>query len=153
MIFDKQNNMGCYIKMHPLFPAVMDYVESYLRNPVAPGIYEISGKDLFVKVQDYETREEGFLEVHDQYIDVQCMIEGIEKVYYTQRDGLIPACEYDAQEDALFLKDKEGCLEFLFRAGEFAVFFPQDAHKPAMSIGTKEKAKKLVFKVRIQETE
>lgn len=103
-----------------------------------------------MKVQNYETREEGFLEVHDEYIDVQCMISGMEKVYYTKSKGLTHACDYDENEDVLFLKDREGCVEFLFQAGEFAVFFPWDAHKLAMCVGEKARAKKLVFKVKVQ---
>lgn len=150
MILDKICNKEYYINTHPLFAKAFEYAEAYLKNPVEPGMYEICGQDLFVKVQDYETREEGFLEVHDKYIDIQCMIEGVEKVYYTERQGLESACEYDENEDALFLKDGEDCVEFLFQAGEFAVFFPWDAHKPAMCVGEKARAKKLVFKVKVQ---
>ena len=149
MIFDKIVNYHYYVNTHPLFEKAFEYVENYLKDPVAPGIYEICGKDLFVKVQDYETREEGFFEVHDQYIDIQCMVEGAEMVYYTEREGLIPAAPYDAKEDAQFLLNRDDCLEFLFRAGEMAVFFPNDAHKPAMQITEKARAKKLVFKVKI----
>ena len=150
MILDKISNMHCYTHTHPLFSKVFEYVEAYLQDPVAPGAYEISGKDLFVRVLEYETRDEGIFEVHDRYIDVQCMIEGAEKVYFTDREGMAPAGAYDPQEDTLLLQDREGCREVLFTAGEFAVFFPQDAHKPSISVGKKEKARKLVFKVRIQ---
>ncbi len=150
MILDKLYNAHNYINIHPLFGKVFEFVEGYLKNPIAPGTYEICGQDLFVKVQNYETREEGFLEVHDEYIDVQCMIAGMEKVYYTESKELTPACDYDENEDVLFLKDREGCVEFLFQAGEFAVFFPWDAHKPAMCVGEKARAKKLVFKVKVQ---
>lgn len=149
MILDKTYNAKYYLSMHPLFPKAMEFLEAYLENPVPAGIYEICGKDLFVKVQDYETRENGFLEVHDHYIDVQCMIAGTEKVYYTERKGLEPACDYDENEDALFLQDRNGCIEFLFHGGEIAIFFPWDAHKPAMCVGEKTQAKKLVFKVKI----
>ena len=100
-------------------------------------------------VQEYETREEGLLEVHNKYIDIQCMVEGIEKIYYAQRQELEAETEYDEKGDAQFLKDSDNCLEFLFRAGDFAIFFPQDAHKPSMNAAGKAKAKKLVFKVRL----
>ena len=92
---------------------------------------------------------EGLLEVHNKYIDIQCMVEGIEKIYYAQRQELEAETEYDEKGDAQFLKDSDNCLEFLFRAGDFAIFFPQDAHKPSMNAAGKAKAKKLVFKVRL----
>ena len=60
MILDKLYNAHNYINIHPLFGKVVEFVDNYLKNPIAPGTYEICGQDLFVKVQNYETREEGF---------------------------------------------------------------------------------------------
>ena len=57
MILDKAYNAKYYLSVHPLFSKVMEYLEAYLEKPVPAGVYEICGKDLFVKVQDYETRE------------------------------------------------------------------------------------------------
>lgn len=148
MILDKFGNKDYYVNAHPLFERAFAYIGEYLKNPAEPGVYEICGDDLFVKVQEYETREEGFLEIHDRYIDIQYMLEGAEKVYYTESEGLEPACAYDEKEDVLFFKDREGCVEFLFEAGYFAIFFPNDAHKPSMKVGEKAGARKLVFKVR-----
>ena len=149
MILDKVSNSQSYVNTHPLFAKAFEYLEEYLKNPVAPGKYEICSEDLYVVVQEYETREEGLLEVHNKYIDIQCMVEGIEKIYYAQRQELEAETEYDEKGDAQFLKDSDNCLEFLFRAGDFAIFFPQDAHMPSMNAAGKAKAKKLVFKVRL----
>ena len=149
MILDKVSNSKSYVNTHPLFAKAFEYLEEYLKNPVEPGKYEICGQDLYVSVQEYETREEGLLEAHNQYIDIQCMVEGVEKIYYAERQELEAETAYDENADVQFLKDTDDCLEFLFRAGEFAVFFPQDAHKPSMNAAGKAKAKKLVFKVRV----
>lgn len=149
MIFDKVTNSQSYANTHPLFLKAFAYLEDYLKNPVAPGKYEICGEDLYVMVQDYETREEGLLEVHRKYIDIQCMVEGVEKMYYEQLQNLETETEYDEKRDVQFLKDSDSCLEFLFREGDFAIFYPQDAHKPSMNVDGKAKAKKLVFKVKL----
>ena len=149
MIFDKVSKSKTYVNIHPLFAKAFAYLEDYLKNPVAPGKYEICGDDLYVTVQDYETRDEGKLEVHRKYIDIQCMVEGVEKMDYAQFEDLEVETEYDEKCDAQFLKDSDSGMEFLFRAGDFAIFFPQDAHKPGIKVGSKAKAKKLVFKLRI----
>lgn len=149
MILDKLCNNKYYLNTHPLFGKAFAFAEEYLKNPIEPGTYEICGQDLFVKVQEYETREEGFLEIHEKYIDIQCMLEGEEKICYTVRQGLEPMVPYDEKEDVLFFKNREGCVEFVFRAGDFVIFFPNDAHKPSMNVTQKGKAKKLVFKVRV----
>lgn len=149
MILDTWNNRSHYAKTHPLFPEAFAYIEKYLKNPVMPGIYEIRGKDLFAKVQEYETRTAGYLEVHDEYIDIQFMVEGIERVEYAYRDGLEPALPYDEKEDALFLKDCDQGFCFDLTSGSFAIFFPGDAHKPAMCIDAPITAKKVVLKVKL----
>jgi YhcH/YjgK/YiaL family protein len=149
MILDKISNSSSYVNTHPLFAKAFAYLEDYLKNPVAPGKYEICGDDLYVMVQDYETREEGLLEVHRKYIDIQCMVEGVEKMYYAQFQDLEAEADYDEKGDAQFLKEFDNCLEFLFKAGDFAIFFPQDAHKPSMNPDGKVNAKKLVFKVKL----
>lgn len=149
MILDTWNNRSYYANTHPLFPDAFSYIEEYLKNPMMPGIYEIRGKDLFAKVQEYETRTAGYLEVHDEYIDIQFMVEGTERVEYADRDNLEPAMPYDEKEDALFLKDCHKCLSFDFNAGSFAIFFPGDAHKPAMCVDAPKLAKKVVLKVKL----
>lgn len=149
MILDTWKNRDYYVNAHPLFQVAFEYIEEYLKKPVAPGVYEIRGKDLFVKVQEYDTRTEGYLEVHDQYIDIQYMVEGLERVEYAYREGLKPAMPYDEKEDAQFLEDGKECLEFFLKPESFVIFFPDDAHKPAMCIDIPQNAKKLVFKVKV----
>lgn len=149
MILDTWNNRSYYANTHPLFPEAFAYIEEYLKNPVMPGIYEIRGKDLFAKVQEYETRTTGYLEVHDEYIDIQFMVEGIERVEYAYRDGLEAAMPYNEKEDALFLKDCDKGFSFDLTSGSFAIFFPGDAHKPAMCVDMPKAAKKVVLKVKL----
>ena len=149
MILDKISNSSSYVNTHPLFAKAFAYLEDFLKNPSAPGKYEICGEDLYVMVQEYETRDEGLLEVHKKYIDIQCMVEGVEKMYYAQLQDLEAETDYDEKGDAQFLKDSDNCMAFLFRAGDFAIFFPQDAHKPSMKVESKASAKKLVFKVKL----
>ena len=149
MIYDSFSNKSSYLITHPLFEKAFEYLENYLKNPVAPGNYEICGKDLYVVVQNYETRDEGLFEAHNQYIDIQCMIKGTEKVYYANRESLELSFDYDENKDVMFYKDSDDCVEFLLRDGDFMVFFPQDAHKPAMAVNGKKGVVKLVFKVKV----
>lgn len=149
MILDTWNNKSIYANIHPLFPAAFEYINKLLKNPVQPGTYEIQGESLFAKVQEYKTRTEGYLEVHDAYIDIQYIVDGIECVEYAFRDGLMPATPYNAKEDVLFLMDRAETTGFPLTAGSFAIFFPEDAHKPAMCIDMPKTVKKVVVKVKI----
>ena len=149
MIIDTWNNKTTYANIHPLFPAAFAYIDKLLKNPVQPGNYEIQGDALFAKVQEYETRTEGYLEVHEEYIDIQYIVDGAEHVEYAFRNGLVPAMPYNVAEDVLFLKDCSESKGFSLTAGNFAIFFPQDAHKPAMCMDTPKTVKKVVVKVKI----
>ena len=150
MVLDKIENKNLYVSMHPLFKQAFDFLDEYLKNPKGAGKYEIAGDDLFVTVSDSKTREEGFYEVHDKYIDIQVMIDGEEKVYCDWRDVLEAETEFDREKDVQFLKDGNGNIEFLFKKGEFIILYPWDAHKPSMAINAPEAITKMVFKVKVQ---
>ena len=149
MILDQWSNRKYYKNTHPLFSECFSYIEKYLENPVFPGVYEISGKDIFAKVQSYQTRTDGFYETHDCYIDIQFMVSGIEMVHCIPREGLAPVGEYDPVEDAQFYADTKPGVSFLLCPESFAIFFPEDAHKPAMALDEPAEAKKVVIKVRV----
>lgn len=149
MILDSWKNKKYYVNLHPLFGTAFSYIEECMKETVPTGTYEIKGRELFAKVQEYESRMEGQLEVHDRYIDIQFILDGNERIEYVQREGLEASVEYNEKEDVLFLKDTENTMNLILEAGEFAIFFPDDAHKAAMSIGQPEKVKKLVLKVKL----
>lgn len=150
MILDRIENKDCYVAAHPLFREAFAFIEEYLKNPAEPSTYEICGTDLFAKVQDYETHEEGAFEAHDRYIDIQFVVNGVEKVGYVNRKKLGVAVQHDVEADVMFFKDGEDCVEFLLTPGEFAIFFPDDAHKPSQKVGTVAHVRKMVLKVKIQ---
>ena len=149
MILDKLTNKDLYTGIHPMFEVAFKFLEDYLKNPVAPGRYDICGDDLYVKIDEGKTREEGYYEVHDHYIDLQVMLDGEEKVLCDWRENLQPAMPYNEQDDALFLKDGKGNIEFTFSKGQFMILYPWDAHKPSMAIDGPAPIKKLVFKVKL----
>jgi biofilm protein TabA len=100
------------------------------------------------KVQDYRTkpREQGFWEAHRAYIDVQYVASGCESIGYAHISRL-RAGRYDAEADLLKL---EGEGEYVTaRPGTFVILFPQDAHMPAIAVGTPGPVRKIVVKVRV----
>lgn len=149
MILDSWRNRSYYVNVHPLFGEAFTYIEECLKGTVTTGTYRIKGQDILAKVQEYKSRIEGQLEVHDKYIDIQFIVEGNERIEYVEREGLEMSVEYNEEDDVLFLKDTENIMNLFLKEGEFAVFFPSDAHKAAMSIDYPEKVKKIVLKVKI----
>ena len=50
----------------------------------------------------------------------------------------------------MFYADKEDASTLVAKSGDFAIFFPNDIHKPGMTFGdTPSEVKKIVVKVRV----
>ena len=149
MILAQWEHRARYGAMHALFSEGFAFLEKYLEKPAVPGSYEISGTELFARVLNYETHREGFYETHDQYIDIQYMVSGTEKVFCCDREGLKPRGVYDAAEDLQFYEDGAEGAEFLLTPGSFAIFFPEDAHKGGIAPEEPAEVEKVVLKVRV----
>lgn len=144
MILDRLNNHSLYDAVHRLFPAAFHFIETCDPAP-EPGRYELSD-GMYAMVQAYQTRpvEDALYEAHRNFIDIQYIVEGSEQIYYAQVSDL-QAEEFQPEKDYLPLKGSGQPL--LIQSGEFAVFFPQDAHLPSRMIDKPAPVKKIVVKV------
>lgn len=144
MIIDTLENLGKYAAMNPLFEQVVAY---FAVNPPAvnePGRVEIGGADLVVNynIAQGKTPEQARLETHDRMTDIQIPLEP-ETFGYTPRAHL-PEAAYDPAAD-MTLYDGAAELYFTLQPGQFAIFFPQDGHAPAIS--EQPTIKKIIVKV------
>ncbi|MDR1952309.1 MAG: YhcH/YjgK/YiaL family protein [Elusimicrobiota bacterium] len=87
------------------------------------------------------------LETHDEYIDIQFIVNGYDII------GMKPADEcnevltpYNKERDITFFKGAPN-YSIKVREGEFAIIFPDEAHAPASGDSDRE-SKKVVVKVR-----
>ena len=87
-------------------------------------------------------------EYHEKYIDVQYVLKGgSELIGYTPRNKLT-GWEYDEEKDVAYSFDHSDYLPIKLAEGDFAIFFPQDAHRKVQSSGD-EGYQKIVLKVPI----
>jgi len=127
---------------------------AFLRNfdPETPdGRQTLDGDDLFALVQSYDTgpATEKQFEAHRVYIDIQYVASGSERIRYLPTSGLEVETPYSEAADVMFFREPVVSSSLLLRPGEFAVFFPGDAHKPGCMAGGRERVKKVVVKVRL----
>ncbi|OOF52494.1 YhcH/YjgK/YiaL family protein [Rodentibacter trehalosifermentans] len=135
--------------------AALDYLKQTDFDQLASGRYPLKGKS-YVQVLDLTTSpEETHLpEVHRQYIDVQYWHAGMERMCVaTDRGNHQVAESYDAERDILFYTQVENEQELLCRPGNFAVFFPEDAHRIACKENETSRIRKVVVKVAIDDLE
>jgi YhcH/YjgK/YiaL family protein len=133
--------------MHPHFIDVLKFMDPEPCAGLPDDKYEVNEQGTFAIIETYETKEvsDCFIECHRKYIDVQVVIEGMERVAVCHRS----ACDespYDEEKDFQKLK---GDVDFItLEAGSFMIFYPDDAHMPKVKHGESSvTVKKVVFKV------
>ncbi|MHC4231403.1 MAG: NanQ anomerase/TabA/YiaL family protein [Planctomycetota bacterium] len=126
--------------------------EDPVRN-ATPGEYKVDGENLFYIVDEYETKpaEEGRLEIHRRYLDIQYIVSGEECIGVAPLEGLTEETLYDGKRDLAFYKFEPSMSQLHLKQGMFAIFWPNEPHMPCRRIGsTSEKVKKIVVKVRME---
>ena len=152
MIKDNLKNAQFYYGLGEKFKKAFEYLKSNDLLKLDNGKYEIDGENIFVSVQDYNTKpeSEGKFETHKKYADIQFIIKGEEKIGYTDVTNCTNLTNYDEEKDIEFLKNNEPENHFAFaKEGDFLIFLPQDAHMPCISICDSSYVKKAVVKIKL----
>ncbi len=98
--------------------------------------YEIQGDDIYAIIASYNTKEPHKFEAHQEYVDIQCLLEGQEVVESTALNGLTVGTPYDPEKDVTFYVNTDSRKIFSHLVpGIFIAFFPHDAHMPGVSVG------------------
>lgn len=89
-------------------------------------------------VQHYTTSpaQEMKYETHERFFDIQYIVEGEEWLGCVSRGDLIVETPYNAENDVTFYKAPVVSGGVYLKAGEYAVFAPEDVHQPRC-IGSK----------------
>ena len=147
MIVDTLENYEFLVRDEK-FKKAFEFIKN-ISPDIKDGKYEIS-EDIFAGVSTYDSipLEAGKFESHKKYIDIQLILEGVEKVAWKNVNSLIPIGEYDADKDVIFYNKPELVNDFItLTPGLFMVFFPDDAHMPQIMFDTPTKIKKVVVKL------
>jgi YhcH/YjgK/YiaL family protein len=146
MILDTLENFGNYTALNPLFPKVLEYLQTTDLMAKEPGRVNIDGNKLFVNhnVTKGKTVDEARMETHNAMIDIQIPLSCPEVMGYTPRQYL-PKAEYDAAKDITFYLERPDQY-ITVHPGEFVIFFPEDGHAPCIS--PVPEYKKVIFKVK-----
>lgn len=118
---------------------------------LAPGRYELDGKNLYVNIDEYETKayESTKYESHRQYADIQYMVYGVENISIRAQDSVAPLIPYNVDRDIEFYTSDEDSFHQA-DSSRFFVFFPDDAHRPCVRLkNSGEKVRKAVVKVKL----
>lgn len=152
MIYDKVENLEFYFCGNEKLKKLVDAYNEFKKSPFDGGRIDIDSDISWCNVAKYETKsaEGAKLEAHRQYLDVQLMFDGGEKIGWAPISECTVTQPFEDGGDIAFMTSER--TQFInLEKGYFAVFFPQDAHMPCIADGVNKTAHKLVFKCRLAE--
>jgi len=125
---------------------------SFLENlPAEPGRYALAD-GAFANYDKYSVprQEPPKWEAHEEYIDIQCIIQGFERIEWTPVDNLSVEEAYCDKRDIAFYSAPENLTpnSGILSVGKYIIFHPEDAHKPCLPAADgSSDILKVVFKV------
>lgn len=127
----------------------LEYLENNDLKDTPNGKYEILGQDVFINVQDYNSKPEaqGKWEAHRKYIDIQFMIKGSEKIGVGEIQDYQTTEPYSNENDVEFLKTNKPQQFITMNENDYIILYPHDVHMPQISINEPSYVKKAVVKV------
>lgn len=136
-------------------PAAIERALDFLRTTdfqkLEPGVVEIDGKNIFAQIIDLTTRDvaENRPEVHRRYLDIQFLARVKRKSIAIDTGNNQISESLLEQRDIIFYhaSEHESFIEMI--PGSYAIFFPQDVHRPACHKTVATPIRKIVVKVAI----
>ena len=150
MILDVLENAGRYVALNAWFGKAMKFLLRPDLRELPAGRYAIDGERVYAMVSKDpgRKREDGLLETHEKYIDIQVVLEGTDDMGWKPKSRCKqPSEEYDPKADLQLFRD-EPEVWLSVESGAFVIFFPEDAHMPLISSG---QLHKVVIKVAVDQ--
>ena len=150
MIFDNIKNCKMYYEANPKFKKAFEFIQKAFQENYDVGRYEIDGDEIYGFVQVYNSKliENSGFEGHENYIDIQCIMEGREIMGCVEISNAIIKKDYNPEIDAAFYERSDIATYCIAGQGDFCVFYPHDIHSPGVSFNNiPSEIKKIVVKV------
>ena len=149
MILDQLENAALYSCISENLKKGFQYLENTDFSTLETGRYDIDGQDVFALVSEYDSKEPNDcrLEAHQKFADIQYIVSGREAIGYALLNNQAILTPYNAEKDIVFFMGET--TQLVVEQGMFAVFFPQDVHRPCMQIDGPVSVKKVVVKVKL----
>jgi len=150
MILDNLSQCHRYTTTLPGLAKAFEFLKK-VDATLPTGRHEIDGDRVYASVQRYTTKpvEQGALESHQKYTDVQFIITGRETILWAPLSAMKEVTQpYNAEKDIAFYGMVPGTTPVRLGNGQFAIFFPEDAHAPGLQWDGAGEVMKVVVKVR-----
>ena len=128
----------------------LDYIQNLDKSTLTPGKHEVND-EFFYNYMEYEAKEptDSIYEAHKNYVDIQYIVEGQERVDVSFEAYMELDTPYDTEKDIMFFKNPTESFSRILGADEYIIVLPHELHKPGQKVGENGNVKKIVGKVRV----
>lgn len=136
--------------LHPALQDALTLALAARPQEKAPGRYELQGDNIFMNVMTVNTQSpvEKKAELHEQYIDIQLLLNGEERILFGMAGTARQCEEFHHEDDYQLCSAIENEQAIILKPGMFAVFMPGEPHKPGCVVGEPGEIKKVVVKIK-----
>jgi YhcH/YjgK/YiaL family protein len=162
-IFGSFSTVQAQVASDARFAAALPYVAEALKAGsdtarriagITQGVTEkialTAGSFALEQVYQPRLRHEGFFESHRNYIDVQVIVGGEELMEVQEIARLKVSESYLPERDLIKYADSSDASVLRMRAGDVAIFFPEDGHMPSLRWKGPGLVRKTVVKVPVR---
>ena len=149
MIIGKLKDLNRYIGLSNQIDEAISYVLNNDMLSLECGRYELS-EDIIVNRQQYYGKTEKFAESHKDYIDLQIVLSGRERMGYADISNLTVRVmeDYNPEMDLAKYFVSDECF-YEMSEDSFALIFPEDIHRPGVKVD-EELIEKVVLKIKVR---
>lgn len=145
MIIDNVINAKVYNTKDKRLSIAMEFLYDNRDGYLPKERYDLD-EGVYALIKSYETRDKSSCkyEAHCEYIDIHYIVEGDENIGWAPKDRMAVK-EYIKEKDKIELT---GTGEmYPLHKGDFAIFYPNDAHMPCIAYEEPMKIKKIIVKI------
>ncbi|MDN8551764.1 N-acetylneuraminate anomerase [Citrobacter werkmanii] len=149
MISDALNSLPS-AGLHPVLQQAITLAIAANPQEKTPGRYTLQGENIFMNVMQFTTQspEHKKAELHQQYIDIQMLLSGEERILFGMTDSARQCEEMHIEDDYQLCSQIADEQAMVLKPGKFVIFMPGEPHKPGCAVEEPGEIKKVVIKVR-----
>lgn len=146
--FDQKEFAIQYYKNKARWDKAFAFMKETNVDSLKPGTYPIDGKNVFVKVTEYNSKnaEDVSFEAHKNYSDIHYVVLGTEYIGRAVLSKARVMTPYDDEKDIVFYEAKESQI-LLAEPGTFFIVFPNELHRSGVKVEESIPVKKIVIKI------
>ncbi|EPO5276000.1 N-acetylneuraminate anomerase [Citrobacter braakii] len=136
--------------LHPVLQQALTLAVAANPQEKTPGRYELQGDNIFMNVMQFATQspEQKKAELHREYIDIQVLLSGEERILFGMTDSARQCEEMHVEDDYQLCSQIADEQAMVLKPGKFVIFMPGEPHKPGCVVQAPMDIKKVVIKVR-----